>query len=427
MDAILAGESVDVRRAVELIGQILAGSVTSRTTFGGFLHANLGRSGSDLVCESRKLSSIGHITVGLAIAALIERFDPLIGPGDDDEPPTWGHVRVGEQHLAPPVALSLYLAAGQVAPAPIVIRLGDSFVFGDGPRLQAYASPAARSHAAAVIETIMADADGAMNLFRGRALSATEDNGLILEIVDLPALTRADVVVPEQVWQEVDLNVAAVGSRRALMTRLGLGVRRGVLLAGPPGVGKTVIPQVIAHELLGEFTVVFVDARAGQSALAAVYKESRSLGPTLIVLEDLDLIVADRRQRGDNRALSEFLAVMDTDPSAPILTLASTNDVNALDAASIRTARFDSIIEIGYPARRAAAEILASYLRGLPGAEDIETDAVAAHFGPETSGADIREIVRRTVLSTGAVTQADLISTVQSGRFKPRLPQGHYL
>ena len=197
MNAILAGESADVRRAVELIGQILAGSVTSRTTFGGFVQANLGRSGSDLVCESRKLSSIGHITVGLAIAALIERFDPLIGPGDDDEPPTWGHVKVGEQHLAPPAALPLYFAAGQVAPAPIVIRLSDSFVFSDGPRLQAYATPVDRSHAATVIETIMADADGAKNLFRGRTLSATEDNGLTLQIVDLPILGRADVVVPQ--------------------------------------------------------------------------------------------------------------------------------------------------------------------------------------------------------------------------------------
>jgi transitional endoplasmic reticulum ATPase len=65
----LAGEHADVRRAVELVGQILTGSVTSRTTLDGSLQATLGRSGSDLVCESRKLSSIGHVTAGLAIAS----------------------------------------------------------------------------------------------------------------------------------------------------------------------------------------------------------------------------------------------------------------------------------------------------------------------------------------------------------------------
>ncbi|OMC44027.1 ATP-binding protein [Mycobacterium sp. IS-1264] len=425
--AALAGEHADVRRAVELVGQILAGSVTSRTTLDGFLQASLGRSGSDLVCESRKLSSIGHVTVGLAIAALIDRFDPAIGPGDDDEPPTWGHIEIGEQHLAPPSALSAYFAEGQLAPAPLVVRLSEAFAFSDGPRLQIYASAGDRSYGVAVIDAIMADAEGAKNLFRGRALTATENDGLVLEVSELPAINRANVIVPESVWSEIDLNIAAVTTHRELMRSLGLGVRRGVLLAGPPGVGKTVISQAIANELVGSFTAIIVDARAGQSALAGVYKEARTLGPTLIVLEDLDLIVGDRRKSGDARALSEFLAVMDTDPSAPILTLASTNDISALDAAAIRTARFDSIIEIGYPTRDAAAQILSTYLRGVPGGESVAVHNVAARFSADTSGADIREIVRRTVLASGSVTQAGLIATVQSGRFKPQLPQGHYL
>ncbi|BBU24288.1 cell division cycle protein 48-like protein [Mycobacterium xenopi] len=391
------------------------------------MHETLGRPGSELVCDSRKLSSIGHVTAGLAIAALIDRFDPRLGPGDDDEPPTWGHVEIGEQRLAPPAALSAYFAAGELAPAPLVVRLCEYAGFSDEPRLQVYTAPADRAHGQAVIEAIMADADGAKNLFRGKALTATEHNGLVLEVTDLPAVTRSNVIVPESVWSEIDLNVAAVTTHRELMTNLALGVRRGVLLAGPPGVGKTVISQVIARELLGAFTVIIVDARAGQSTLAGVYKEAHTLGPTLIVLEDLDLIVGDRRKSSDTRALSEFLAVMDTDPSAPILTLASTNDVMALDAASIRTARFDSIVEIGYPDRDAAAKILSTYLRGVPGGESVDVRAVAARFGSEISGADIREIVRRTVLAGGAVTEAGLIATVQSRRFKPQLPQGNYL
>lgn len=425
--ATLAGEHVDVRRAVELVGQILVGSVDARTTLEGFLHASLGRSGSDVVCESRSLSSIGHVTAGLVLADLIDRFDPVIGPGDDDQPPTWAQVKIGDDQLAPPSALSAYFPAGQLADIPVVVRLCEYYSFSDGPRLQAYTAPADRDHALAVIEQIMADAEGAKNLFRGRALGATEDNGLILTITDLPVIGRDSVIVPDAVWSEIDLNIAAVTTRRALMTELGLGVRRGVLLVGPPGVGKTAIAQVVANELLGDFTVITVDARAGQSVLAGVYREAKSLGPTLVVLEDIDLIVGHRRAGGNTPALSEFLAVMDIEPSAPILTLASTNDANALDAAAIRTARFDSIIEITYPDHAMAARILETYLHGVPGHADVNIAKVAAHFAPDISGTDIREIVRRTVLLNGEVTEAYLINTVQSGRFRPQLPDGHYL
>jgi hypothetical protein len=76
LTAALAGEARDVRRAMEVLGQILTGSVTSRATFDGFLHSSLGRCGSEVVCESRLLTSVGHVTAGLALAALIEKFDP---------------------------------------------------------------------------------------------------------------------------------------------------------------------------------------------------------------------------------------------------------------------------------------------------------------------------------------------------------------
>jgi transitional endoplasmic reticulum ATPase len=67
------------------------------------------------------------------------------------------------------------------------------------------------------------------------------------------------------------------------------------------------------------------------------------------------------------------------------------------------------------------ARILSTYLNNVPGADNVELDSVAAHFGTDISGADIREIVRRTVLSgSGNVSTANLIATVKSGRFRPQ-------
>ena len=410
---------------MEVLGQILTGSVDARVSVDGFLHTHLGRYGSDLVCESHKLSPISQVTAGLALAAVIDEHDPTIGPGEDDEPPTWGSVEIGGTRLTPPQNLSAFFEAGRLAPVPLVVRITDETIYTSN--LKVYAHPRDRAHATDLLAALVADAEGARNLYRGRAMVASVNNGLRLELTELPQVTRDNVIVPAAVWDEIDLNVAAVTVRRELMQRLGLGVRRGILLAGPPGVGKTVISQVIARELLGEFTVIIVDARAGQHALAEVFKEARNFGPTLIILEDVDLIV-ESRYAGPSSTLSEFLAAMDTDPMAPILTMASTNDVATLDVAAVRSARFDSIIEVGQPDTDAAAEILARYLDGIPGAENVNPTAVAARFPSNMSGADIREVVRRTVLSgAGTVCTDDLVATVQSGRFKPTMPVGNYL
>ena len=408
-----------------MLGQILTGSVNAGTTVDGFLYKHLGRYGSELVCESQKLSPIGLVTAGLALAAVMERHEPPIGPGEDDEPPTWGSVEIGGERLTPPQNISAFFKAGELAPVPLVVQITDETLMDS--RLQVYARPGDRAHATDVLAALLADARGTKNLYRGRALVASANNGLRLELTELPAVSRDSIIVPDAVWAEIDLNVAAVTVHRELMEQLGLGVRRGVLLAGPPGVGKTVVSQVIARELLGEFTVIVVDARAGQYVLSAVFKEARSFGPTVVILEDIDLIV-ENRHAGGGSTLSEFLAAMDADPMAPILTMASTNDVATLDVAAVRSARFDSIIEVGHPSTAAATQILSRYLRGVPGADGVDARAVAAQFPAEMSGADIREVVRRSVLSgCGTVSTEDLVATVRSGRFKPTMPVGTYL
>jgi hypothetical protein len=78
--AALAGEARDVRRAVQVLGQILTDATPTGSTFDGFLYSSLGRFGADAVCESRWLNTLGHATAGLALAGLIDQFDPRSAP-----------------------------------------------------------------------------------------------------------------------------------------------------------------------------------------------------------------------------------------------------------------------------------------------------------------------------------------------------------
>lgn len=187
----------------------------------------------------------------------------------------------------------------------------------------------------------------------------------------------------------------------------------------------------IANEVVGDFTVIYVEAEAAALVLTAVVEEAQNIGgPVLLVLEDVDLWCRDRG-RGNSAGLSELLQAMDISPDARILTLASTNDVATLDKAAIRTGRFDAIVEVGYPDPLMAARILTSLLDGIPGGDGVDTAAVARRFPEQTAGSDIREIIRRAVLSSdgaGSVSTASLLAEVGSGRYRAEPPgAGTYL
>ncbi|MUM17533.1 ATP-binding protein [Mycobacterium sp. CBMA271] len=425
----LAGEQSDVRRALELLGQILVGAASPQNTADAFLAKHFGTPAVELVKETRNLSAVEHTTVGLVLGDLIAEYGPILGPDQWDDPPRWGSVDVGDETLSPPADMTLFFAPGRFCPSPIAVRIVDRTTCGGSSELMVFVRPEDRAYANSTLRAISDRARGERNLFRGRVLNVSCVNGMTVELRESPKDDRSNVIVSQEIWDEIDIGIASVTSQRDTMKRLGLGVRRGILLVGPPGVGKSAISKVVARELVGEFTVMFVDSHAGARVLSDVYKEANRFGPAVVILEDLDLYLENRRSSsGQRTTLAEFLSAMDAHVDSPILTIASTNEVTTLDGAAIRSARFDSIIEIGYPTRVVLAEIMDTYLADIPGGGSIDAARVCNDLPQNSTGADVREIVRRTVLANdGTVSTEALRVTVSGGRFKPELPVGTYL
>ena len=193
-----------------------------------------------------------------------------------------------------------------------------------------------------------------------------------------------------------------------------------MLLFGPPGTGKSALCRVLAAELVGDVTVVFCDARAIGARIGAVYSELTRLAPALVVLEDLDLVVGNRRNGREGGGLHDFLTALDGVMSNHdgIVTIATTNDVKALDDAAVRAARFDRIIEIPLPDVGLRASILRRYLGVLGGS--IDAPAVAAATDG-ASGAALRELIRRAVLMDGdEFTTATLLRLAREGSVRQR-------
>lgn len=161
--------------------------------------------------------------------------------------------------------------------------------------------------------------------------------------------------------------------------------------------------------------------------IRVLYEALQHLAPALVVMEDVDLVVGDRRH-GASGALVEFLVAIDGAVSRHhgVVTIATTNDVDAIDAAAKRAARFDVVVRVPLPDATARAAILDRYLDGV--ATDVDTRRVASGTDG-ASGADLRELVTLAVLHTteGEPVTTHLLVHLASTRSARRAPPGQYL
>ncbi|MHC3475577.1 AAA family ATPase, partial [Streptomyces sp. 7R007] len=239
------------------------------------------------------------------------------------------------------------------------------------------------------------------NIFRGQVLSfegSEFGHGLgPFRFHRRPALTRADIVLPEGLLERVERQVVGVARRREQLRAAGQHLRRGLLLYGPPGTGKThTIRYLLSH--LPQFTVVIL---AGESiqAIGPACALARMLQPALVVLEDCDLIAEARDYGGGEQPLLfQVLNEMDgLGDDADVAFLLTTNRADLLEPALVqRPGRVDLAVEIPLPDAEGRARLLSLYGCGLGLGKEVADEVVARTEG--TTASFTKELVRRAVL-----------------------------
>jgi ATP-dependent 26S proteasome regulatory subunit len=193
----------------------------------------------------------------------------------------------------------------------------------------------------------------------------------------------------------LDRNVLGFVGSREQLRRLGQSTRKGILLYGPPGTGKTHTIRYLASNLPGHTTLIITGA---QVALLAQYMNlARLLQPTMVVIEDVDLIARDRNTMGscEEPLLNRLLNEMDgLKQDADILFILTTNRPEQLESAlASRPGRIDQAIEVPLPDDVGRNKLVRLYGRALPLGDAVVGEAARRSNG--VSAAFIKELMRR--------------------------------
>lgn len=237
------------------------------------------------------------------------------------------------------------------------------------------------------------------SVYKGKAIRLKTTDGGELDVnnppafLDLSRVNEQELTFSDEIAAQVQTNLFTPIEKSALCRQYGVPLKRGVLLEGRYGTGKTLTAYVTAKKARENgWTFIYLDR---VSALKSAMLFAKMYGPAVIFAEDIDRAVSGGRSVSVDDILNQIDGV--DSKGQELIVILTTNYVENIDKAMLRPGRLDAVISVLPPDGKAAQKLVRLYARGLVAeGENLE------QVGKELDGqipAVIREVVEKSKLA----------------------------
>jgi transitional endoplasmic reticulum ATPase len=234
----------------------------------------------------------------------------------------------------------------------------------------------------------------------------------VKEQASFPKVTWEDIGDLEDVKSKIREIVELPMKHPEVFQHLGIEPPKGVLLYGPPGVGKTLLARALANEIGAYFTSIngpeIMSKFYGESEqrLREIFDEAEKNAPSIVFIDEIDAIAPKREESTgevEKRVVAQLLTLMDgIKGRGKIVIIGATNRPDAVDQALRRPGRFDREIEIRPPDTKGRKDILQVHTRNMPlvdeGPDKVDLDKIAELTNGYT-GADLAALSKEAAIA----------------------------
>lgn len=209
-------------------------------------------------------------------------------------------------------------------------------------------------------------------LSKSKAKISTDDLNSNIQAVT-SNVTFKDIAGIKEIKEELEEVVDFLNNPKKYL-QYGIKLPKGVLLVGPPGVGKTLIARAVAGEADVPFfyqsgaSFVHIYVGMGAKKVRELFAKAKASAPAIVFIDEIDAVGKARSGKSNDEresTLNELLTQMDGfEGDSGVIVIAATNKIEVLDDALLRAGRFDRRVHVGLPNIEDRKKILELYLNG---------------------------------------------------------------